>query len=120
MSPQLFRRPTSSGPWPGTSFVLGLEPVEITESGDVRQSSTAHGHAIPVRERRDQPGHCGRATRPRCRGRGLAVQGPGALFEEYDFGEVFRTVDGIATDAVGQKMAWLKEPEGNILSVGTR
>jgi hypothetical protein len=42
----------------------------------------------------------------------------GAVFETYDFGDVFRTVDGIATSAAGEKMAWLKDPEGNLVSIG--
>ena len=44
----------------------------------------------------------------------------GAVFENYDFGEAFRTIDGIATSADGQQMAWLKDPEGNTLSIGAR
>jgi hypothetical protein len=44
----------------------------------------------------------------------------GAVFEEYDYGDAFRTVDGIATSADGHKMAWLKDPDGNILSIGSR
>lgn len=42
----------------------------------------------------------------------------GAVFEDYDFGEDLRTVDGIATMPDGQKLAWLKDPEGNILAIG--
>jgi predicted enzyme related to lactoylglutathione lyase len=44
----------------------------------------------------------------------------GAVFENYDFGEDFRTVDGILTSPSGRKMAWLKDSEGNILGVATR
>ena len=44
----------------------------------------------------------------------------GAIFEDYDFGEDFRTVDGILTSPSGRKMAWLKDSEGNILGVATR
>lgn len=43
----------------------------------------------------------------------------GAVFESYDFGEAFRTVDGIATSAQGEKMAWLKDSEGNLVSIGS-
>jgi predicted enzyme related to lactoylglutathione lyase len=42
----------------------------------------------------------------------------GASFEEYDFGEEFRTVDGVMTTPDGTKFAWLKDPEGNILGIG--
>ena len=41
----------------------------------------------------------------------------GAVFEDYDFGDDFRTVDGIFTTPEGQKLAWFKDSEGNILSL---
>jgi len=41
----------------------------------------------------------------------------GASFEEYDFGDGLRTVDGIITLPTGQKAAWLKDSEGNILGI---
>ena len=43
----------------------------------------------------------------------------GAVFEDYDLGEDFRTVDGILTSPSGRKMAWLKDSEGNILGIAT-
>jgi predicted enzyme related to lactoylglutathione lyase len=43
----------------------------------------------------------------------------GAVFEDYDFGEDFRTVNGILTSPAGTKMAWMKDSEGNILGVST-
>lgn len=43
----------------------------------------------------------------------------GAVFEDYDLGEDFRTVDGILTMPDGRKMAWLKDSEGNILGIAT-
>jgi hypothetical protein len=55
----------------------------------------------------------------RCGRRSLALRADrcGATsIESYDVGEVFRTVDGIATSATGEKMAWLKDPEGNLVS----
>jgi predicted enzyme related to lactoylglutathione lyase len=42
----------------------------------------------------------------------------GVIFEEYDMGEDFRTVDGIVTSADGRKAAWFKDSEGNILGLG--
>ena len=41
----------------------------------------------------------------------------GAVFEDYDYGEDFRTVDGVLAAPDGHKMAWLKDSEGNILSI---
>ena len=43
----------------------------------------------------------------------------GAVFEDYDFGEDFRTVDSILTSPSGRKMAWFKDSEGNILGIAT-
>jgi catechol 2,3-dioxygenase-like lactoylglutathione lyase family enzyme len=42
----------------------------------------------------------------------------GAVFEDYDYGDDFRTVDGILTSPDGRKIAWLKDSEGNILAIG--
>jgi catechol 2,3-dioxygenase-like lactoylglutathione lyase family enzyme len=42
----------------------------------------------------------------------------GIVFEEYDFPGL-KTVDGIA-EIEGERGAWFKDPDGNILSVGER
>ena len=41
----------------------------------------------------------------------------GAVFEDYDYGDDFRTVNGILTSPDGRRMAWLKDSEGNILGI---
>jgi catechol 2,3-dioxygenase-like lactoylglutathione lyase family enzyme len=42
----------------------------------------------------------------------------GVVFEEYDFGDDEKTVDGILTDASGEDLtAWFKDSEGNILAI---
>jgi hypothetical protein len=43
----------------------------------------------------------------------------GVVFEDYDFGEDFRTVDGVLVSPDGEKTAWFKDPEGNILALGS-
>jgi catechol 2,3-dioxygenase-like lactoylglutathione lyase family enzyme len=43
----------------------------------------------------------------------------GVVFEDYDFGDEFRTVDGVATSPGGNKAAWFRDSEGNILGIGT-
>ena len=43
----------------------------------------------------------------------------GAVFEDYDFGEDFRTVDGILTTPEGNKVGWLKDSEGNLIAIAT-
>jgi catechol 2,3-dioxygenase-like lactoylglutathione lyase family enzyme len=42
----------------------------------------------------------------------------GIVFEEYDFPGL-KTVDGIA-EIQGERGAWFKDPDGNILAVGQR
>jgi len=41
----------------------------------------------------------------------------GVVFEDYDFGEEGRTVDGIMSDADGDVNAWFTDSEGNILAL---
>ena len=41
----------------------------------------------------------------------------GVVFEEYDFGEDGKTVDGIIADEDGDANAWFKDSEGNILAL---
>lgn len=43
----------------------------------------------------------------------------GVVFEDYDFGEDFRTVDGVLVSPDGEKTAWFKDSEGNILAIGS-
>lgn len=40
----------------------------------------------------------------------------GVVFEEYDFGEMGRTVDGLL-EAGGWKVAWFKDSEGNTIEI---
>lgn len=44
----------------------------------------------------------------------------GVTFEEVDFGEMGKTVDGMITAPDGRKAAWFKDSEGNIFAVGNR
>lgn len=44
----------------------------------------------------------------------------GVVFEELDFGEAGKTVDGVITSPDGtEKGAWFKDSEGNILAMST-
>jgi len=40
----------------------------------------------------------------------------GVTFEDYDFGD-FKTVDGVMTDPSGNRTAWFKDGDGNIISI---
>ncbi len=41
----------------------------------------------------------------------------GVVFEDYDFGDDFRTVDGVLEGPDGEKVAWFKDSEANILGL---
>jgi len=43
----------------------------------------------------------------------------GVVFEEYDMGDDFRTVNGVLTSPDGERTAWFKDSEGNIVAVGS-
>jgi catechol 2,3-dioxygenase-like lactoylglutathione lyase family enzyme len=43
----------------------------------------------------------------------------GVVFEDYDFGDDFRTVDGVLEGPNGEKAAWFKDSEGNILGLAS-
>jgi catechol 2,3-dioxygenase-like lactoylglutathione lyase family enzyme len=43
----------------------------------------------------------------------------GVVFEDYDMGQEFRTVGGVLMSPDGEKTAWFKDSEGNILALGS-
>ena len=43
----------------------------------------------------------------------------GVVFEDYDFGDDLRTVDGVLDSPDGEKTAWFKDSEGNTLAIGS-
>jgi len=43
----------------------------------------------------------------------------GVIFEDYDLGQDFRTVDAVLVSPDGEKTAWFKDSEGNILALGS-
>ncbi len=47
------------------------------------------------------------------------LRASGVVLEDYDFGEDFRTVDGVLTSPDGNRGCWFKDSEGNILAVST-
>ena len=48
-----------------------------------------------------------------------ALRSSGVVFEDVDFGEFGSTVDGVIETPDGDKAAWFKDSEGNILSLST-
>lgn len=48
------------------------------------------------------------------------LRGKGVTFEEVDFGELGKTIDGVISSPDGMgKAAWFKDSEGNILALST-
>jgi catechol 2,3-dioxygenase-like lactoylglutathione lyase family enzyme len=43
----------------------------------------------------------------------------GVVFENYDLGDDFRTVDGVLHSPDGEKTCWFKDSEGNIIALGS-
>jgi catechol 2,3-dioxygenase-like lactoylglutathione lyase family enzyme len=100
--------------------VLGLEPVGPADMGPVQTylagraiivvyeshfAGTSQGTAItwPVGSRFDQA---------------IAeLQGKGVKFEHYDMPGVTRSGD--VHEAGGMKLAWFKDPDGNIIHIGS-
>ncbi len=100
------------------SQVLGLEPVEIEPMGEVWYEIGGSRFMVYA----SQFAGTNQATAA-----GLMVddfaatsaelRARGAIFEDYDFGEDFHTVDGIMTLPNGRKGAWFRDSEGNILGL---
>ncbi len=102
------------------SSVLQLEPKEITEDGSAWYEVGGTSFLVYA----SQFAGTNQATAAAI---GVAdveatvaeLKARGAVFENYELGEDFRTVDGILTSPSGRKMAWLKDSEGNILGIAT-
>jgi len=100
--------------------ILGLEPVEVEPMGEAWYE--LGGSRFMVYE--SQFAGTNQATAA-----GLLVDDVeatvaslaerGAVLEDYDFGEDFRTVNGIMTLPNGRQAAWLKDSEGNILGLSS-
>jgi catechol 2,3-dioxygenase-like lactoylglutathione lyase family enzyme len=43
----------------------------------------------------------------------------GVVFEDYDYGDDFRTVGGVLTSPDGERTCWFTDSEGNILALGS-
>jgi len=43
----------------------------------------------------------------------------GVVFEDYDLGDDFRTVDGVLVSPDGEKTSWFQDSEGNVVAIGS-
>ena len=86
------------------SSVLHLDPVEITESGDVwYESAGTRLMLYPSQFAGTNQATALNITVDDVEASVAELKSRGAVFEDYDFGEAFRTVDGIATSAAARK-----------------
>jgi catechol 2,3-dioxygenase-like lactoylglutathione lyase family enzyme len=49
-----------------------------------------------------------------------ALQQQGVTFERYDIPDTEKEADGVILVMAGEKAAWFKDPDGNILAVSTQ
>jgi catechol 2,3-dioxygenase-like lactoylglutathione lyase family enzyme len=100
---------------------LGLQPVEEDEYGGARYES---GGSTFLVYQTDLAGN-NPATAAGFRVDDFdelieELRGRGVVFEEVDFGELGKTVDGVVSSPDGKdKAAWFKDSEGNILAIST-
>lgn len=97
---------------------LGLEPVEVSETGDTWYETGGSRFLVyPSQFAGTNQATAAGISVDDFDGAMAELRANGVTFEEYDFGEEFRTVDGIVTMPDGAQAAWFKDSEGNILGV---
>ena len=101
------------------SDVLGLEPVDPEEDALVyRVGETVFG-IYPSENAGTNKGTSVRLVVDDFEASLDHLLSKGVVFEEYDLGPDFRTVDGVLTSPDGEKTSWFKDSEGNILALGS-
>ena len=100
------------------SQVLGLEPVEVLPTGEVWYELGGSRFLLYS----SQFAGTNQATAAGLQvddfdGTVAQLKERGAVLEDYDFGEDFRTTDGIITRPDGNRSAWMKDSEGNLLAI---
>ena len=101
------------------SDVLGLEPVDPEEDALVyRVEETVFG-IYPSENAGTNKGTSVRLVVDDFEASLDHLLSKGVVFEEYDLGPDFRTVDGVLTSPDGEKTSWFKDSEGNILALGS-
>ncbi len=100
---------------------LGLQPVEEDEYGGARYESG--GSMFLIYQTENAGNNPATAAGFRVDDFDSLVEdlrGRGVVFEEVDFGELGKTVDGVVSSPDGtDKAAWFKDSEGNILAIST-
>jgi len=99
---------------------LGLKPTTVQENGDCWYESGGTRFLVYL----SQFAGTNQATAAGFElddfDSGIAeLRDRGVVFQDYDFGDDFRTVDGVFNAPDGSRIAWVKDSEGNILGFTT-
>jgi catechol 2,3-dioxygenase-like lactoylglutathione lyase family enzyme len=101
------------------SGVLGLEPVDPDDEALVyRVEGTVFG-IYPSENAGTNKGTAVRLVVDDFDVARAELLSKGVVFEEYDLGPDFRTVDGVLTSPDGERTSWFMDSEGNILALGS-
>jgi predicted enzyme related to lactoylglutathione lyase len=99
--------------------VMQLEPIEVTEQGDAWYEVGGSRFLVYASQFAGTNQATAAAFGVEDVDASIAeLKARGAVFEDYDFGDDFRTVDGIMTMPDGTRLGWFEDSEGNILNIG--
>jgi catechol 2,3-dioxygenase-like lactoylglutathione lyase family enzyme len=101
------------------SDVLGLEPDDPDgEQLVYRVEGTVFG-IYPSENAGTNKGTSMRLVTDDFDGARAELLSKGVVFQDYDLGPDFRTVDGVLTSPDGERTSWFHDSEGNILALGS-
>jgi catechol 2,3-dioxygenase-like lactoylglutathione lyase family enzyme len=104
------------------SDVLGLEPVEPVEPDAEQLVYRVEGIVFGIYASENAGTNKATAARLVVDDFDVAhaeLLSKGVVFEDYDLGPDFCTVDGVLTSPDGERTSWFKDSEGNILALGS-
>ena len=97
---------------------LGLTPIDENPGGLLYQLAKGTGFLVFLSSGKPSGTHTQMAIEVQDLDEALKqLRAKGVKLEEYDTPNL-KTVDGIATLPDGQKAAWFKDSEGNVLGIG--
>jgi predicted enzyme related to lactoylglutathione lyase len=97
---------------------LGLTPIDENPGGMLYQLAKGTGFLVFLSSGKPSGTHTQMAIEVQDLDEALEqLRAKGVKLEEYDTPNL-KTVDGIATLPDGQKVAWFKDSEGNVLGIG--
>lgn len=98
---------------------LGLEPIKAGPGGELRyDTGTTQFGVYPSAYAGTNQATAAVLIVSDFEAARAELRSKGVVFEEYDFGDDFRTVDGVIETPDGEKTSWFKDSEGNILALG--